>query len=1246
MEGSSQAMSTEEDRMFPAATIPRNVSSKRHKTSARAAAMDGWVVDVPDQKMMAATTTTKKPADSADGKEVNALHGRTTTGLSTDILLHSSLAVASCKEEFDRAYDEETVAMMSSPLGEQDEPYGTDVEANDRVGNTMVESLKPSISDNSGNVNPTQIKAFISNHIRDDNDAHGKADEPHGDMSRESSKFDKANISVEPETEPCCNIGREASRLVGRSHLLETEPVSDSNENASNAAFSAGNRGGSSNTAGHDPAIAGDENEKVRAQQEEHTRIELTTADIGVCIEAIFVARQIKEAHASKDLFHGINIEQLHLILVGFKTYLTALSDLSTTEAKELQQNNDHENAFLIFRRGLSINHCNALFIRAKIQTISSGIHAHSESSSYKKLNQLAACLDMIFDVSKDSDQVVAVSVCRVQNSRKEVTTVLKFFKLQNDILPPSRSREQMLSSLPQHLQAVSRAFEQFAAESTRSLQSQLDFSRETLADTREDAMDLQRKALKMQDDLLAAQTEAEEAKSRQGTAETELERLRYEFRKKEETFERLTGRKELELANVKEQYGQELKEAKEKAARVKHKYDNIDQRKQKESDGSLVENEQKYERDVQQTQGSMRPKTHKEPSISGKREYSSINSPRSDKEGTRKRRKISNHQLRHPTDNMKSSKLPKSFDLQPPSRSRDASEQKLQAADRTKNQHYEALTRTAVQDVSGHNGQFGELGSKEIRNPLKSPTKNRSIDTSGSDFRERKGSRNIRERPCREVEEHLDCPSKPKPAKPFDVMNGSEHKEYWSDPKNLKDFFDKVMPSLDGARCALCEKPTDPRVDKRCDKCGVLSHAGCCDPARGERSTCLTCRLVEENANILRYWGEPRCQMCSHHSASGGPLVRTFAKPKSMNRWDASSIKFQRSLFGHVQFCHALCVMWNPQSELEGSGKCKDIILNCSSIVMANGKDYRCRLHRCSLCGLHTGAKVDCCIKGCIAPGGSRYCPKFHVTCARQAGLEVTVDVDLSVKCWQHLECEFVFRARLGDLKDIELNRFSGETLKAANPMTWSHAASLFHAAVNIMRTLGWAWRWAEWWVEYGDNWEPLIPPGQVEAEMTWEELKVVNSTPQSRCDDARKCRLAAFGAALRNRDYDNEEGEDQQSLERALTAVISTRSLVGPLEKDEVEFFVTWLALAYRSKSPLLGFGQDKAPVATDCFCIHQEDGSPKCELGGRPLPGKARPQNDKGVFEPIVKEVDDFLKVPLHASPRRKSKKKTAD
>ena len=94
------------------------------------------------------------------------------------------------------------------------------------------------------------------------------------------------------------------------------------------------------------------------------------------------------------------------------------------------------------------------------------------------------------------------------------------------------------------------------------------------------------------------------------------------------------------------------------------------------------------------------------------------------------------------------------------------------------------------------------------------------------------------------------------------------------------------------------------------------------------------------------------------------------------------------------------------------------------------------------------------------------------------------------------------------------------------------------------------------EWWVQHGSTWEPLLEPGQVEAEMTAEELRIIESTKDSRMNDARKCRLAAFGAALRNRNYDKENGFNTEALERALRALLHTQSLVGP---DSGQTYIT---------------------------------------------------------------------------------------
>jgi hypothetical protein len=231
-------------------------------------------------------------------------------------------------------------------------------------------------------------------------------------------------------------------------------------------------------------------------------------------------------------------------------------------------------------------------------------------------------------------------------------------------------------------------------------------------------------------------------------------------------------------------------------------------------------------------------------------------------------------------------------------------------------------------------------------------------------------------------------------------------------------------------------------------------------------------------------------------------------------------------------------------------------------------------------------------------------------------------------VRCYRHCSNEFNIRAKLEDLIEIEKMRAGKEFSKADAPMKLSEASRLLYSAIQVMRIFGWAWRWAEWWVDYNSSWEPLLEPGQKEKDMTKEELKIVESTRESRCEDARRCRLAAFGAALRNRLYDTPDGFKRTALDKALRAILSTTSLVGPLTPLEIDFYIDWLGRAYRSKSRLLYMGKFKNSISSDAtFCIH-EDGTPKYELGNRPLPGDHDLPNHV-IFETDCKEIDSFLR-----------------
>lgn len=128
-----------------------------------------------------------------------------------------------------------------------------------------------------------------------------------------------------------------------------------------------------------------------------------------------------------------------------------------------------------------------------------------------------------------------------------------------------------------------------------------------------------------------------------------------------------------------------------------------------------------------------------------------------------------------------------------------------------------------------------------------------------------------------------------------------------------------------------------------------------------------------------------------------------------------------------------------------------------------------------------------------------------FHVTCARQAGLEVADGEPL--KCFNHVRCQYVLRARLEDMMWAEKSRHKNEAFKPNAPIHWNHAATLLNFAIDVLRTVGWAWRWSEWWIRDGDNWEPFECDNKDDT--SDEELKIVNSTPQSRAIDAKCCQL-----------------------------------------------------------------------------------------------------------------------------------------
>jgi len=298
---------------------------------------------------------------------------------------------------------------------------------------------------------------------------------------------------------------------------------------------------------------------------------------------------------------------------------------------------------------------------------------------------------------------------------------------------------------------------------------------------------------------------------------------------------------------------------------------------------------------------------------------------------------------------------------------------------------------------------------------------------------------------------------------------------------------------------------------------------------------------------------------------------------------------------------------------------------VNCTRAVRSDGRLLEQEREPCLLCGHKDGLRLRCDHPECSAGSMKGFNqPVFHVTCAREAGLEVDVREEKGkdvfyIRCYRHSSNNHNLRAKLEDLLEIEMSRSGVRLQRYAAPMKFAHAQRLLNASIYIMRDIGWAWRWAEWWVDHNSTWEPLLEKGQKEENMTDAELKKVPSTRESRCSDARHCRLMALGAALQQREYDEGDKFDRDALDRALASLLETTSLVGPLKKPEKDFLIDWLGRAYRSKSQRLRFGVDRIVPFSGHGCV-DVDGVEKFSVPTTAVPGKG---------EDPEEESDDFLR-----------------
>jgi hypothetical protein len=89
--------------------------------------------------------------------------------------------------------------------------------------------------------------------------------------------------------------------------------------------------------------------------------------------------------------------------------------------------------------------------------------------------------------------------------------------------------------------------------------------------------------------------------------------------------------------------------------------------------------------------------------------------------------------------------------------------------------------------------------------------------------------------------------------------------------------------------------------------------------------------------------------------------------------------------------YCTVCCIgnSWNKKTFLEDSGK-----VNCYNVVMANGKSLIMAHIECQLCGEKSGLKSKCGKTNCCYTTEKKLAPHFHISCARQAGLELSSDL------------------------------------------------------------------------------------------------------------------------------------------------------------------------------------------------------------------------------------------------------------
>eukprot|EP00956_Cyclotella_meneghiniana_P034475 scaffold105349_cov72-Cyclotella_meneghiniana.AAC.1 len=292
----------------------------------------------------------------------------------------------------------------------------------------------------------------------------------------------------------------------------------------------------------------------------------LTSSDIMACTEEI--NGSYTSAQSQEELFSNVDTASFQATLEKFQQYLHALSQPTSIERASFEKLHPAEWACAIFEKGMGVTHCNVCFICEMIEHITIGIEDSNADAA--KLRHLQECIELVFGVCSESDSDYANNSCEtvVCISSSNGCTNLQFKRKPSSVKQAPQEMQsirQFNQELPTHLNEISKIFEEYSNQKVQPLQQQLDLTRNALAKTREGAVELQKTALDLQDQLHHARLDADDALSRQTELESAFSKQKNDFEKQlksfdrvKEHYKRLLEQKEQELTDARAQIRQD----------------------------------------------------------------------------------------------------------------------------------------------------------------------------------------------------------------------------------------------------------------------------------------------------------------------------------------------------------------------------------------------------------------------------------------------------------------------------------------------------------------------------------------------------------------------------------------------------------------------------------------------------------------------------------------------------------------